>query len=320
VRKGPILVILGFLSLAGDRSLNAAPVLQFYLEGRVCGEATNTRLAAPPKCSSRLPLHLLAIESASGLVGGGGAENITMAVAYSEEDLGLVISLQPVQVGGDRLGRFRGLVDPSVPIMPIGNLRVRTNGGRGALASRGVLTWGARPVLDGGISLAADGLFGLGVVWQEVSLLHLALWDCPIDEFPGPLPRQLLPATGRINVCRVCVSGGSGATTECPLSGATGGRGEIAAGWNDPDLQVFLAPEPAAFFVWGLLGLTFAGSAWMYQYLARWRALEAEDLALALVPAGSCARPIEERPSELSRPARGESPSHELPTWDGGTF
>lgn len=46
-------------------------------------------------------------------------------------------------------------------------------------------------------------------------------------------------------------------------------------------IELMLAPEPPAGLVWVLLGLTFAGSAWMYQYLRRWEQWDQEELAKA---------------------------------------
>jgi hypothetical protein len=199
------------------------------------------------------------------------------------------------------------------------NTNVLTTFGLVSTGPDGVVTGGARPLLADGTPVVAGDAFGHGTVWQEFSLGDFVLTDSPVGDFSGGFPTDLAPEAGQINVYEVSVVGGSRARLHFQLYGTTGGSAKIAACASRPNVDVFLAPEPAGFFVWGLLGLTFAGSAWMYQYLSRWRELRAQELALALVPAASSARPADGTPAEPSQSASGDPHSLGHPeTWDDG--
>ncbi|HUT93244.1 MAG TPA: choice-of-anchor N protein [Thermoguttaceae bacterium] len=320
MRRVAAVAILGLLLLAGGRGLYAAPVLQLYLEGGVYDQATNSWVMAPPGSSSGKPFRLWAVGNVSGPGANGAIENVRLAIAYRQEDLGLAISFKPAQVGGQGLGWFHGFVDPSLPAVPVRNTTVRTSLGVVTIGPEGVVTDGATPVLEDGTPLPADGLFGPGTVWEEFSLGDFRLNDSPVGDFSGPFPTELALGAGQINVYEVSVLGGTGATLHFQLYGATGGPEKIAAHASEPDVEVLLAPEPSTFFVWCLLGLTFAGWGCMYQYLSHWRKLEAEKLAMAIVPADSYGRPVREPAGESFRPAHGEPHSLELPTWDEGIY
>jgi hypothetical protein len=297
-------------------------VLQLYLEGGAYDEATDSWVMAPPGASGERPFRLWAIGNVTGPRGRGAIENVRLAIAYREADLGLVISLKPARVGGD--GLFHGFEDPSLPSVPVRNTTVLTSLGVVTCGPEGVVVGGARPLFDDGTPLPTDDVFGPGTVWQEFSLGDFLLTDSPIGDFHGAFPTDLVADAGQINVYEVSVTGGTGAELHFRLYGATDGQEKGATDGQEkiaclsaPDVEVFLCPEPPTAFVWCLLGLTFAGSAWMYHYLSRGREREVQELALALVPASSCARPI--RGPREPQPALGPSQPLPSPTGNEGT-
>ena len=314
------ILILILVLLAGERTLDAAPVLQLYLEGGAYDEATHSWVMAPPAFSGARPVRLWAVGNVNGPGARGVVENVRLAVAYRQEDLGLAISFKPARVEAHDAGPFRRFVDPSLPADPVQNVTVRTSLGAVTPGPDGVVTGGARPVLEDGTPVAANGPFGPGFVWQEFSLGDFCLTDSPIGDFCGPFPTELAPGAGQINVYELAVVGGTGARLYFQLYGATGGPHEMASHASEPNVELLLAPEPSTFLVWCLLGLTFAGWGCLYQYLSRWRQLEAEERALAAVPADGHGRPVREPAGEPLRPAQGEPHSIESPTWDEGIY
>jgi len=320
VKRSQVFPILVLLLLAGKRTLDAAPVLQLYLEGGVYDEATQSWVMAPPAFSGGKPVRLWAVGNVSGPGATGVVKNVRLAVAYRHEDLGLAISFKPARVGGHDAGPFHGFVDPSLPAVPLRNTTVRTSLGVVTTGPDGVVTGDATPVLEDGTPVSADDPFGPGFVWQEFSLGDFRLTDSPIGDFCGPFPTELAPGAGQINVYEVSVVGGTGARLYFQLYGATGGPQNMASHSSKPDIELLLAPEPCTFLVWCLLGLTFAGWGCMYQYLSRWRQLEAEERALALAAADGPVRPVREPTGGPLRPSQGEPHSLESPTWDEGIY
>lgn len=296
------LTILTTLLLLGQHTACAAPVLQLYLEGGGYDEASGTWVLTPAGSSSGAPFRLWVIGNVDGPEGQGTVKDARLAVAYSGDHLGLVILLTPSQIDRDH---FTDFVDPSVPIVPTLNTTVQTSLGMITTGPDGVVTNGSAPMLADGSSLPAHEVYGAGTVWQEYSLGDLVLTDSPVGDFAGSFPAFLSPDAGQINVYEVSVIGGSGARVHLDLCGAVDdAEGASAVFFDDADAEVIVAPEPATLIVWLLIGLTWAGSAWRYQYWHRWQRWEeqgadaaaAVDDSLPTGPSAGRAADLEEQP------------------------
>ncbi len=183
------------------------------------------------------------------------------------------------------LADFPDFPDTSTPPQPVLNTYVRTSntGGVYEYFDGGLVDDGGAPVLADGTNLPTHGIFGPGTVWYEYSLGDFSLTDSPSGDFIGSFPTEVFPGTGQINVYEVSAVGYSGATLHFDLydTVVSKNRSVFAPFSHDADAEANIIPEPASYLVWLLIGLTWAGSAWVYQYRSRWRQRERNRVALA---------------------------------------
>ena len=135
------------------------------------------------------------------------------------------------------------------------------------------------PPLDSLVDPFYPVKFGLREVALHITQLgDSALKDC-LGGVAGLFSIEMAPDVGRINVCEASVIAGSRARADFDLEGAIDSAEEVSAVFlHNADAEVIVAPEPVTLLVWLLLGLTWAGSAWRYQYWHRWRRWEEQGV------------------------------------------
>jgi hypothetical protein len=261
------LAILTVLVLSSVRTASAVPILQLYLEGGQYDPVTETWVVTPEGSSAGAPFRLWAMGNVAGPGGKGTITDVRLAIAFSEDDQGLSISLWPSQAGGLGVGSYNGVTDPSVPSDPELNLTVQTSLGEVTTGPDGLVTNGGTPMLGSGKKLPPHGVYGPGTVWQEYWLGDFALTDSPVGDFIGSFPDDFRQNAGQINVYEVSALGFSGATLHFDLYNTIAGKNhcKFAPFSHDADGEANIIPEPASLIVWCLIGLTWAGSAWTYR-------------------------------------------------------
>ncbi|MFH1920972.1 MAG: choice-of-anchor N protein [Planctomycetota bacterium] len=316
-----VAVMLGVL-FVGHGAAHAVPILQLYIEGAWYDEATESWVAAPSESSGGDSFKLWTIGNVAGPGNEGAIYDVRLSVAYGSELTGLEITLLGSAASQDFLNILgSGFGDTSVPDNP-----VSTYGsadwkeeygwfGAGIPTSNGywvagdeVQDW-STPILSSGKALPSHGSFGEGVYWQEFHLGDFDQADSPLADFIPPEDYaesepftifgidDVFANAAQINVYEVSVNGAAGEVVWFDLYNHVEGKNHAKAKFAPFSHDAHIIPEPAAYLVWLLIGLTWAGSAWMYKYSARWRELEKET-AFAAVPAapGVRARAAPERP------------------------
>ena len=86
---------------------------------------------------------------------------------------------------------------------------------------------------------------------------------------------------GQTRVYEVSAIGYGTATLPYDLPNAviSRNRREFSLFCSEADRKRNRMPEPSAVIIWLLIGLTWAGSAWVYQYCSRWRQWKLQPLA-----------------------------------------
>jgi hypothetical protein len=215
-----------------------------------------------------------------------------LAVAYDAALEGhITITLTPTLIGGsDTLpGTFQGFVDRSLtPDLNPDNLDPHP-----VEHAEGTI-----PTLSDGRDLPRHAAYGPGVSWQEFFLGDFSNGD-PTDSIANFIPAEDAPAPfdittiddddiydtgGRINVYEVSWSIGD--STLPPLTELHFDLYDNVQATNKAKFAPFsheasATPEPASFIIWFLIGLTWAGRGWAYQYWHRWRQWEREETAVA---------------------------------------
>lgn len=289
------LAILGGLLLVGQTTAYAIPILQLYIEGAKYDDSTETWVwggGGTPR--------LWAIGNISGPGGAGPISDVRLAVAYPAAIAGAItITLEPTLIGGD--GTFDRFTDASEPPTP--NWVQEQPDGT------------ILPKLSDGRDLPKHDAFGPGVSWQEFGLGN---FDDPDDatiadfippenymeeDYSGPEPfditgiedEEIYPG-GQINAYNlsvdVAVEDGHGATLHFDLYDNVEGKNGAKAVFAPFSHDAMITPEPASFILWFLIGLTWAGRGWAYQYWHRWRRWDGERTAAIPLPGRfSTARP-----------------------------
>ena len=264
------------LILIGQGTAYAVPILQLYIEGAIYDGDKETWVWYPGVSGTEGPPRLWAIGNTGGEGGQGNIVGVRLAVAYSAEDSPLQVILTPSTTGG-----FEGFTDPSTPGPPDQNglpdgPAIDTSLGE---FSGGIeVTNGGVPVLSNDQPLPTHGIYyGEATVWQEFSLGNFTLTDSPIADFIDTLPAPGGPNEGQINVYEVSVPGWSGETLHFDLYDAIEAKNRAKFAPFSHGAEI--SPEPASFIVWFLIGLSWAGSAWRYQYRRRWKKWQQEDAA-----------------------------------------
>jgi hypothetical protein len=269
VKKLTAVAILTASIMFGQGTAHAIPILQLYIEGATYDDVTETWVLAPPGSSSGAPFRVWAIGNVAGPGGKGPISDLKLSIAYREEYSGLSITLTGSQAGGLGVGQYRPsdtdpwVLDPRIADAPT---YLQT------------VTDGSSPVLGDGSSLPTHGIFGAGTMWQEFSLGSFTFTDESVGDFIGSFP-STVSAGGQINAYEVSVIGGSGATLHFDLYDTIISRNDavFAPFSHDADGTAHIAPEPASFIVWFLVGLSWAGSAWTHQYRRRWQKWQQEE-------------------------------------------
>ena len=275
----PVFFLVTFVVIAFAQSSYAVPTLQIYLEGGVYNTDTESWEITPAGSSGGAPFRIWTI----GNVGAAGTiSDVRLSAAYSEDYLGLKISLTPVEVIEDYMYNAV-LIDPAGSTAMTPSLRlvsVLTSGGTVGPSGDGnvfgsdynvspsgniVVLNGESPVLGTGKALPAHGIFGDGVVWEEFGLGDFTATDSQIGDFINEFPSSF-PSTGQINIYEVSVTGGSGATIHFDLYDTVASRNHVKAKFapfsHDADGDSNIAPEPTSCVVWTVLAFAaIAGGA-----------------------------------------------------------
>jgi len=279
MKKLLIAATLVGLILIGQGTAYAIPILQLYVEGAVYDATTESWVWYPGLTDG--PPRLWAIGNTGGEGGKGDILNVKLAVAYSAQYPGLEVFLSPSTTGG-----YGGFTDPSVPDDPIQNGNpddpdsswpIQTNLGP-FIEGTTEVTNGGVPMLSNGKALPTHGIYyGEDTLWQEFLLGDFTLRDSPIADFIDALPTSGGENEGQINVYQVSVTAWSEAVLHFDLYDAIEGHNRARFAPFSHDVEI--SPEPASFVVWFLIGLSWAGSAWTYQYRRRWKKWQQEDAA-----------------------------------------
>ncbi|MHC4402256.1 MAG: choice-of-anchor N protein [Planctomycetota bacterium] len=310
--KSISLIVCGLLLFSGRQTVEGAPALEIYLEGGSFDANTHTWVVTSPSLPGGSPVRLWAIVDGVAPAGTSVFEDVRLAVAYSEKDLGLVISLTPSQLDIGSSATLDGLIGPAKT--PVLNTVVGTSLGLVGTDSDGVVANGGAPLLADGTPLSAQGVYGPGTVWQEFSLGDFPLSDTPLALPDASLPTDVVAEVSHVSVYDLTLVGGHGARLHFDLYGSARDQ-ESGVFSSEATVELLVAPEPASWFVWCILGLTWAGSAWMYQYWSRWRRWEEEErLTAAMDVCGVGLRFVPGEAGDLERERYAqarESLSHE---------
>lgn len=278
-----LLATLGILLLLGQSTAHAVPILQLYVEGAHYSNETESWVVAVPSSDS---FRLWAIGNVAGPGGAGTISDVKLAVAYDASLYqNITITLTPALIGGS--GAFDRFTDGSgLPGSPM-FIQEQADGT-------------ILPKLSDGSDLPKHDAYGPGVSWQEFALGNFTSNLDPIadfiqpDDFTGTDPFEIddiqeisyYPKGGQINAYDIAVSLNDGGSTHGTLlhfdlfdniQANNGAKAKFAPFSHDAEL----VPEPGSAAIWILIGLTWAGSAWMFQYFRRWQQFEHEELAFA---------------------------------------
>jgi len=277
------------LVIVGQGTAHAVPILQLYVEGAYYDPLSESWVAYAP--SSGEPFRLWAIGNVLRPRGKGSISGVRLSVAYDAALFGqITISLDPTQIGGD--GYFDRFVDPTVPDLDPSILGIQ---GPQRLQEQRDGT--ILPKLSDGSDLPNHGAFGLGVSWQEFLLGNFSETNSTIADFiqpqgfSGPPPfditdiQELFDNQGQINAYDVTVAvdgaAASGVILHFDLYDNIQAGNKVQAKFAPFSHDVEMAPEPASFIVWFLIGLSWAGSAWTHQYRRRWQKWQREEAMAA---------------------------------------
>ena len=201
------------------------------------------------------------------------------------------IVLTPTTIGGT--GSYDGgrFTDPSVPDQAPTWIQEQQDGT-------------ILPQLSDGKDLPSHGVFGPDKSWQEFLLGDFTLTDSTVadfilpDDFSGTEPFDIsdiadtFDLSGQINAYEVTAFAAgvpvpSGTVLHFDLYDNVQTKNKVKATFapfsHDADAEAHIIPEPASFVVWFLIGLSWAGSAWRYQYRRRWKKWQQEEAAAARI-------------------------------------
>jgi hypothetical protein len=275
------LAILGVLLVLGQSTAYAVPILQLYIEGGYYDVGRESWVAQAPGGDT---FRLWAIGNVAGPGGAGTISDVNLSVAYDASLAGnITITLTPTLIGGT--GAYDRFLDSGVPGLPT-LLQEQPDGT-------------ILPKLSDGRDLPKHDAYGPGVSWQEFALGNFTSNLDPIadfiqsDDFTGPDPFEIddiqeisyYPNGGQINAYDVGVSlnGSSthGLLLHFDLYDNIQSNNKVKAKFAPFSHDAELVPEPGSAAIWILIGLTWAGSAWMFQYFRQWQQFEHEELAFA---------------------------------------
>jgi hypothetical protein len=298
-RKLLTLVIIGGVLLLGHSTAHAIPILQLYIEGAEYDEASQSWVwvghkdGAPPQDG----FTLWAIGNVAGPGGKGDILDVRLSVAYGDDSEGLTVDFVPTIIGSGSAtpGEYQGFTDTSVPVGPVnsrdlGDIRTSTGWWGDDPGEDGAeVQDGSCPVLFNGTKLLPwHGTFGEVIYWQEFFLDDFTLTDSPIGDFIGAFPTDLTANAGQINAYKVTINGAAeDGVVHFDLYNHV--QGETRGTFCPFSHDAMIAPEPFSGIVWLLIGLTWAGSAWMYRYYSQWRDLEQEPVLATATCEGTLA-------------------------------
>lgn len=258
------------LILIGQGTAYAVPILQLYIEGAYFDQDSETWVLIPSE-DPPYPGFLGRVWAIGNIDGPGGKGEpgifgVRLSIAYSK-DFAPNILLTPTQVGGS--GSY---------IIPSTSLQFTDDSTPIATFNHKTVTDGTAPVLGDGSSLPAHGIYGPLTDWQEFALGDFTNPDSPVADFTSSFLPDFTSDAAQINAYDVVVSNWSGESLHFDLYNHLEGfnHAKFAPFSHDGDI---ITPEPASFVVWFLIGLSWAGSAWTYQYRRRWRKWQQEEAA-----------------------------------------